>query len=115
MLFKKGDPALCSNYRPISLLAVGYKILAAILLERLKAANAEDRIWSTQYGFKSEVGTGDALFAARRVIDLILASRDTSAILVALDWSKVFDNFSRCNIKSFRTIRNSSKICTDGS
>ena len=36
MLFKKGDPSLCDNYRPISLLAIGYKILIAILLIRLK-------------------------------------------------------------------------------
>ena len=46
-LFKKGDPAQCSNYRPISLLCCGYKFLATILLERLKEADAEARIWST--------------------------------------------------------------------
>ena len=43
LLFKKGDPALCENYRPITLLAVGYKILALIMLLRLKEAEAEKR------------------------------------------------------------------------
>ena len=60
-IFKKGDPACCENYRPISLLAVGYKIFAAILLRRLKDAGAEDRIWPTQFGFRSGCGCADAL------------------------------------------------------
>ena len=68
-IFKKGDPAECGNYKPISLLAVGYKIFAVILLNRLKDAGAENRLWSTQFGFKSKHGTVDALFAARRTIE----------------------------------------------
>ena len=40
--FKKGSPELCENYRPISLLQVAYKVYAMILLERLKAAGAEE-------------------------------------------------------------------------
>ena len=31
MLFKKGDPSECDNYRPISVLAVAYKIFASML------------------------------------------------------------------------------------
>ena len=38
MLFKKGDPAECENYRPISISSIGYKLFAAILLQRLKQA-----------------------------------------------------------------------------
>ena len=37
-LYKKGDPAMPENYRPISLLAIGYKIFASLLLHRLKTA-----------------------------------------------------------------------------
>ena len=38
MLFKKGDTAECDNYRPISISPIGYKLFAAILLQRLKKA-----------------------------------------------------------------------------
>ena len=69
MIFKKGAPSVCDNYRPISLLAIGYKILAAILLNRLKLAGAETRILQTQYGFKSKCGSADALFVARRLLE----------------------------------------------
>ena len=47
MIFKKGDPANCANYRPISLLCVGYKLLALVLLRRSKDGGAGKRIWST--------------------------------------------------------------------
>ena len=35
-IFEKGDASKCEKYRPISLLPVGYKIFASILLQRLK-------------------------------------------------------------------------------
>lgn len=93
-LYKKGNPQLPQNYRPISLLSVGYKIFAAILLNRLKSADAEKRIWSTQFGFRSGFGTIDALFIARRMIDQSLSAKDNHLIFLALDWSKAFDSIS---------------------
>ena len=36
LFFKKGDAALPANYRPISLLPVGYKVLARMLQKRLQ-------------------------------------------------------------------------------
>ena len=45
MVFKKGYPEDCNNYRPISLVSVLYKVYAKILLNRLKAAGAEARLW----------------------------------------------------------------------
>ena len=85
LLFKKGDPANCENYRPISLLSIGYKTLAAILLSRLKAGGAEAKIWETQFGFRSGYGTTDALFIARRLLENVHAIQDKSCIMVALD------------------------------
>ena len=68
-LFKKGDPAMPENYRPISLLAIGYKVFAALLLHRLRLAGAEQRIISTQYGFRKGVGTRDTIFVLRRLLE----------------------------------------------
>ena len=94
MLFKKGDPADCNNYRPISLLQVGYKLFAMVLLDRLRDAGAEQRIWPTQCGFKRGRGTADAIFAARRVIEDAWATKDGRVIMLALDWEKAFDSIS---------------------
>ena len=100
LLFKKGDPADCGNYRPISLLCVGYKLLAAILLDRLKDAGAESRLWKTQCGFKSKVGTADALYIARRILDQIWDSASLSTIFLALDWAKAFDSISPAGLSN---------------
>ena len=94
MIFKKGDVADCGNYRPISLLQIGYKIFALVLLRRLKAAGAETRIWHTQFGFCSQRGTLDAVFLARRIIEEANAQQDKRLVLLALDWAKAFDSIS---------------------
>jgi len=41
LLYKKGDASLPENYRPISLLPVGYKVLAMMLQRRLQDGGAE--------------------------------------------------------------------------
>ena len=83
--------AACSNYRPISLLQIGFKIFAIVLLSRLKAAGAESRIWPTQFEFRSQHGTADALFVARRLLDDAWAAADGKLVFLALDWAKAFD------------------------
>ena len=93
-IFKKGDPASCENYRPISLLAIGHKLFATILLRRLKAAGADARIWPTQFGFRTGRGCADALFVARRLLERTCAAKNGSLIFLALDWAKAFDSIS---------------------
>ena len=91
-LFKKGDDSLCSNFPPISLLSVGYKVFAALLLGRLMNSGVEQRLSSTQRGFRAGRGTRDALFVARRLIDSAATSKDFGLMYTALDWAKDFDS-----------------------
>ena len=53
-----GDPVSCATYRPISVLAIGYKSFATISLHRLKAAGADTRM---QFGFRTCRSCADAL------------------------------------------------------
>ena len=89
-IFKKGDASNCENYKPIPLLAVGYKLFATILLRRLINGGAEARIWLTEFGFRSGRITADAVFVARRLLDHVLYHKDDQQVFLALDWSKAF-------------------------
>ena len=100
-IFKKGDTSLPSNYRPISLLAVGYKILASLILRRLQDGGTERRLSQSQYGFRPGRGTADALFLIRRMIDATIDDTSASLYVVLLDWSKAFDRIKHdCLIKA---------------
>ena len=46
------------------------------------------------WGFKSQHGTPDALFLARRLVDQAVACKDGQLVLLALDWAKAFDSVS---------------------
>ena len=91
LIYKKGTPTDCNNYRPISLVSVLYKVYAKILLNRLKDAGAEPQLWRRQFGFRSGCSTEDALFIVRRRIEQAWASRGGRTFLLALDWRKAFD------------------------
>ena len=91
-IFKKGDPAACGNYRPISLLNIGYKVFASILLSRLQNGGAESRVRISQFGFRRGLGTEDAIYVARRLIEHALAWKNGSVALLALDWARAFDS-----------------------
>ena len=103
MIFKKDDPANCENYKPISLLCIAYKLFANILLDRLRAAGAEKRLWRTQFGFRTGCGTGDALFIARREIERANRQKNGKAVLLALDWAKAFDSVSPVSLAAALT------------
>ena len=94
LIFKKGDPSDCGNYRPITLLPIGYKLFATILLERLRKVGAEARLWPTQFGFLSGRSTRDAIFIARRYLEESWATQNGKVVLLALDWAKAFDSVS---------------------
>ena len=93
-IYKKGPVESCENYRPISLICVAYKIFASLLLKRLQSAGAEERLTSTQFGFRRGRGTNDGIFAVRRLINQALAQRNGRVAMLALDWATAFDSIN---------------------
>ena len=92
MIFKKGDPSSCSNYRPICLLSIAYKLFSAILKQRLLDAGVNDSLWQTQFGFRAECSTEDSIFIARRRLETARAHRGGKLSVLALDWKGAFDS-----------------------
>ena len=90
-LFKKGDASCPENYRPISLLPIGYKLFSSMILNRLKNAGIDEKLWHTQFGFRKGCSTQDAIFITRRMIEQCHNGKAHSIILLALDWAKAFD------------------------
>ena len=90
-LFKKGCVELPSNYRPISLLASGYKVLATMLHTRLVTGGAEGLLRDSQFGFRKQRRTTDPIFVAQRLIDNTWVGRDSKLSMIFMDWAKAFD------------------------
>ena len=98
MIFKKDDPSECSNYRPICLLNSAYKIFAMVILHRLLDAGADERLWTTQFGFRRKRSTEQALHCARRAIEAAQGLKHGCVHLLALDWAKAFDSISPASL-----------------
>ena len=85
-IYKKANPDLPQNYRPISLLQSIYKIYARMIQNRLAEA-LDERIWTTQFGFRRNKSTSQPISMLRRIQDYMEASGDR-LILLFLDWEK---------------------------
>ena len=68
LIYKKGDTSKFENYRPISLLNTLYKLFAAILQRRI-AARLDKHLQKTQFGFRRNKGTADAVYLVRRIAE----------------------------------------------
>eukprot|EP00973_Karenia_brevis_P035106 4843869-Karenia_brevis.AAC.1 len=91
-LFKKGDATCPENYRPISLLQIGYKIFSKLILNRLVKGGIENILWETQFGFRPGMGTQGAIFIARRLIERCFNFEHHHITFLALDWARAFDS-----------------------
>ena len=88
-LYKKGDPSQQENYRPISLLNLFYKIIAAAIKIRLEEG-LEERIAGTQFGFRKGKSATQAMRIARRIHEYAERA-GLPGTMVFLDWEITFD------------------------
>ena len=90
-VFKKGDPLLCNNYRPISLLSIFSKILEKCFHKRIYSfLEKHQLIYKRQFGFRNKHSTLDALVNLIETTKLQL-DEGNFVSTVFIDMQKAFD------------------------
>ena len=90
-IYKKDDPSLVTNYRPISLLPCISKILEKLVYKRLSSLLTLNNILNpSQFGFRKKFSTD---FAIAKLLDKVIQSLSNKEHVIALfmDLSKAFD------------------------
>ena len=90
-IFKKGDPHITDNYRPISLLPVISKVIEKVVFLQVYNYFVENKLlYDSQYGFRKLHSTE---YAALEFTDQIIINLDQGKLPLAifLDLSKAFD------------------------
>ena len=91
LLYKKDEPSVLGNYRPISLLPEISKLFERVLFNQIHYfVNRNNLYYGSQYGFREKHSTE---IAAAEVIDRVIEKMDSNEIPinVYLDLSKAFD------------------------
>ena len=89
-LYKKENRQLCDNYRGIALLAIEWKIVARMLLNRLTVHLEHGLLPESQCGFRGGRGTVDMIFAARQLQEKCHDQYD-DLFITFIDLIKAFD------------------------
>ena len=90
-IFKAGDPAQVSNYRPISVLTTFSKIIEKIVYNHLlDILSKNEALYEYQFGFRPSHSTQQAIIT---LVDRITKSLDNGnfAVAILLDLKKAFD------------------------
>ena len=85
-LYKKGNSDLQEHCRPISLSNTCYKIIVACVQNRLADA-LNSKFVKTQYGFRGQKSTIDAICITRRLQEYA-ERRGNTGLMLLLDWEK---------------------------
>jgi hypothetical protein len=93
LLYKKGDRLDWTNYRPITLLNVAYKIFAFIINQRLVNI-IETELGVYQSGFRPKRSTNDNIFMIRQTIDKCY-EYNIDIHNIFIDYTHVFDSTKR--------------------
>lgn len=90
-LYKKGDPSLIENHRPISMLSSFSKLLEIVMCRRLiPFLELHNVITTSQHGYQKNKSTTTATFDfVRRILDYL--DNGYIALGIFLDLSKAFD------------------------
>ena len=89
----ESHPLNCTNYRGISLLNIAYKILSAVLRERLKPF-VNNLIGPYQCGFRPGKSTIDQIFTLRQILEKIQELQiDTHHLFI--DFKAAYDSIYR--------------------
>jgi hypothetical protein len=94
MIHKKGDCTKPSNFRPIALLSVCYKLYAILIKYRVQQATGIGRN-KFQYGFTPGRSSAEAIFLLKATLALWEAGQQ-QGIAILTDWEKAFDKISHC-------------------
>ena len=95
-IYKKGGATQMKKYRPIALLQTLYKILAGLIKNRL-LQTYDPWIQRSQFGFRRKKSTAQAIFLARRLMD-ISERTGSNLSLVLLDWKVAFDKVNQAKL-----------------
>ena len=90
---KKGDLSSCNNWRGIMLLSIPGKVLARIILERLKTT-LDKTLRDEQAGFRQDRSCTDHIATMRIIIEQSLEWQ-TPLYTVFVDFQKAFDSVDR--------------------
>ncbi|CAG5109335.1 Similar to LINE-1 reverse transcriptase homolog (Nycticebus coucang) [Cotesia congregata] len=94
-IYKTGDVNKAENYRGISLLDIGYKILTAMMAERIvQWTDREEKIKESQAGFRKGRGTRDHVFMLNMLINNQL-KRKEKLFMCFIDLRQAFDTVDR--------------------
>ena len=111
-IFKKDNPLICGNYRPISLLPVFSKIFEKLIYTRMYSFLEENRlIYDHQFGFRTKHSTNHAVISLTELIKSYKDSGNTVAGIF-IDLQKAFDTVNhqilcdKLNYYGFRGISN---------
>jgi hypothetical protein len=92
-IFKKGDRDLPDNYRPISLICTGLKLLTSILSKRLATwIDKNNKISEYQTGFRSGTGTMEQVFTLMTIMQKKLQESGGKLYAAFFDIKSAFDS-----------------------
>ena len=95
VLFKKGDPYECGNFRGISLGAHAGKVLLKVVAMRLNAYCEWRKIFlEAQYGFRVGRSTDDIIYIVRGVQELA-REKDLPLFMCFIDLQKAYGSVDR--------------------